>query len=67
MTTTFVICEHRYNCDNSECSFTHPYPGGAMDEAMCGHVGKRVNIIEYQEVPTCNPNYLFRERKRDGL
>jgi len=64
--THFVICERGHECDNRECSYTRPFDGSTMTRALCGYINKRVNVIEYQEVPTCDPNYIFK-RKKHGL
>ena len=65
--TRFVVCEYGYDCNARDCSYTHPIPGDTIDKALCGHINKHVSIIEYQEVSTCNPNYLFKKRKRYGF
>jgi len=65
--TNFVICERGYDCGNKECSYTQPTEGGTMTGAKCGHINKKIDIIEYQEVATSNPNFIFKKRKRHGL
>jgi len=66
MTQHLVVCEREHDCTNETCGYRTPTEGGTMQEAMCGHVGYRVNIIEYYEVSTSDPNYIFK-RKKNGL
>lgn len=66
MSKYLVVCEYGYDCTSKVCGFRTPTEGGTMYKALCNHIGKRVDVIEYQEVPTCDPNYIFK-RKKNGF
>ena len=66
MSEYLVICEFAEGCTNESCGYTHPTHGGTMNKAMCGHIDRNVDIIEYNEIAVSNPNYQFK-RKKNGL
>ena len=61
-----VICEFAEGCNSKECGYTKPCYGNPIDKAMCGHIGHKVDVIEYNEVSTNDPNYIF-NRKKNGF
>ena len=64
--STLVICEFADDCNNGSCSYKQPTTGSTMYKAMCGHVSRKIDIIEYNEIGVDNPNYKFK-RMKDGF
>ena len=63
MSEHLVICEFAYDCDSVHCSYTQPRHGQTVYKASCGHTQREVDIIEYNEVSTNDPNYQFKRKK----